>query len=521
MFHSRLYFIQLVYLLVFTGPFVFLILKSFFATSLEDIESWNFIVNTTLPSLITNTGSLIIITTTLSLLIGFYQGILTTLSNIPFKKYLHILFILPLAYPLYVISYIYVGMFEYGGDIATFLRENFLIDLNHYFSIKSIFAIALIFSLVLSPYCYLFFRSFLLRIDQKTIWSARSLGLSPVKVLTNLIIPQAKPWIFGAGILVILEVLCDFGGVSIFNFETFTVAIYQAWIDLFSINTAIKLSIIPIIFALLLYYIDQRINAHQLKRENRKEVVLFKFTKMETILTYLILVALFSLSLFIPLSVLFYWVSQSLTLDTFFNLSSYIMDTFLLGLLGSLMTGLFALIYLGWERFQPHCFKLCHFFKLGYAIPGVVVAIALMSLLSSLEINYFGIYALIAVSFALAIRFFAPIYNLQDKSYQLINHKVDWSSRSLGVGKLATFLKIHIPLLKPAILSSFLLCFLEIIKEMPITLILRPHGIDTLATKIYGLTSEGEWEQTAIYALTLFLFGALSLFITSRQNNHP
>ena len=503
-------------MVLFTGPFFFIVIN-FFQNSQAESDHWNFILTETLPSLISNTFILIFSCVLLTLFFGFAQAVLTTFTNLKFKKYLHLLFIIPLAYPLYVISYIYVGMFEYGGEIATFFREVFNINILSLFNIKHPFSIALIFSFVLSPYSYLFFRSFLKRINYKQIWCARSLGKTPFQTLLSVIIPQARPWIIAVSILISLEVLCDFGGVSIFNYETFTVAIYEAWMGLFSLNSAIKLSLLPLLLALIFFGLNQLVPIHNFKVDSINSYILFSPNKAQKSLIYSSIFIYLFFSLILPISVLIFWFISNFSIYALTAAAPYLFDTLILGFSAGIILSLLSLIYLSKERLSSRFKPITSFLKIGYALPGTIIAIALMNILSYFNMNYFGAIAYIILILGLNIRFFAPVYDLLNHSYESIGIKNDWASRSLGASKSKTFFKVHLPLLRPALISSFLLGFLEIIKEMPITMILRPHNINTLSTKIYELTSEGEWEQTSIFALTLFVFGVLSLYSVSKK----
>jgi iron(III) transport system permease protein len=505
-------------MVLFAGPFLFIFLNSFLSTTKEESETWNFILENTLPSLISNTFLLIFLCVMFTLVFGVLQATLTTLTNIRFRKLFHFSFIIPLAYPLYVISYIYVGMFEYGGDISTYFRNTYSLNLNQFIDIKSPLSIAIIFSMVLTPYSYLFFRNFLKRINKKQIWCARSLGLGPFETLLKVILPQAKSWMIAVSILISLEVLCDFGGVSIFNYETFTVAIYEAWMGLFSLNSAIKLSFIPLFLALIFFTLNQKLTIKYDKLEASKPFSLFHPNYVQTYLIVSIITFYTLFSLVLPLAVLLYWLAQTITVDFFLFTLPYLWDSLLLGTVSGLFIAFISLFYLYKDRFIGGVKSMTNFLKLGYALPGTIVAISLMGILSIFNINYFGPIAYFILVLALAIRFFAPVFDLQNNSYKMINKKIDWASTSLGASRLKTFWKVHFPILRPAIVSSFLLGFLEIIKEMPITMILRPHNVNTLSTKIYELTSEGEWEQTSLFALCLFVFGSLSLYSVIKKD---
>lgn len=504
-------------LALLVGPFVFLILYSFLTSSMDDQESWQFIIKETLPGLIGNTGILIAFTLIFSLIFGISQAVLIELTSLKRKKLFHILFILPLVFPLYIISYIYVGAFEYSGAMPTLIRGAWGLDITQVLNIKSSLAIALIFSFVLSPYVYLFMKSFLMRIDHKLIWTSRSMGKKPNEILKTLIIPQSKPWIFSAGIFVTLEVLCDFGGVSIFNYETFSTAIYESWVSLYSFKTAVKISILPLVLATVLFISNYQMKKKMINRESLGDITLFQLNSKKSFLINVILMIYILFSLAFPVAQLIIWSWEEFTLEKVLGTWSYLQDTLTIGIVAAIFIALITLCsnFLARFSFNKKENFFSNFLKLGYALPGTIVGIGLMAFTSILGINFFGPIAFIALIIGLLMRFYSVSFDMQHKSYELITKKVDWASSSLGKNNLQSFFKVHLPLMKPALFSSMLLCFLEVVKEMPVTLILRPHGFDTLATKIYELTSEGEWERSSLFALILIIFGSVPVMLDS------
>lgn len=505
-------------LLVFLfGPLAFMIFRANVDFSSSDQESWSFIITQTIPSLLSNTFWLILWTNLFTLVFGLIQSILVTLSDIPFKKALNFLFTLPLAFPLYVISFLYLGLFEFSGEFSTFLREVMGVNLNKVINVKSAPVIGFIFSLVLTPYSFLFLKSAMLRFDKKLIWSGRILGRTPLQVFGSLIMPSLKKWIFAVVILITSEVVCDFGGVSIFNFETFSVAIYEAWIGLFSLNSAIKLSLMPIAFILILYILNARLHLQKGHLKGHATVELFKIDGFTSILVWTLIIIFSVFSLGIPLGTLIFWAVRSIGDESFELFFGYLKGSFLLSFLSAMILTTVAFIYVAVKRF----FKTNEFseslLKVGYALPGTIVGIAIVGFFSIFNMNYFGVYAWGALILALVIRFFAPSIEILDKAYLTINQKLDCASRSLGIGRLKTVSQVHLPLLKPTLISAFFLIFTEVLKEMPITLILRPHGLDTLSTKIYELTSEGEWYRASVYALVMVLFCLASLIMMNRS----
>ena len=215
------------------GPIFFLTFKAL-SLSQEDGETWFFILSHLLPGVALNTLSLLVLVVVGTLLLGVFQAFVVIYTNLPWKQLFHGLFILPLSFPLYVMAFIYVGMFEFHTLI----------------NVKSVWGVAFVFIITLSPYVYLLARNAFQSAGLKIIIPCRSLGYSPIKTFFKGVIPYSRPWLFTGGSLVAMETLADFGGVGVFNYDTLTTAIYSAWTSLFSLSTAARLSLILMAIAL-------------------------------------------------------------------------------------------------------------------------------------------------------------------------------------------------------------------------------------------------------------------------------
>ncbi len=469
--------------------------------------------------LLGDTFSLAFLTVGFTSVIGFSQAYLICFSNIYFKKGLHLLFILPLIFPLYVLGFVYVGSLEYSGAIPSFFRESFGINILSLINIKSVWGVAFVFSLALTPYIYLYLRSAFRAMDAKLFLSARSLGKLPSELVKHIILPQATPWLFSGAVLVFLEVLCDFGGVSVFNYETFSTAIYHAWISLFSINTAVRLSLFPALVALVLYLINQyKFKVRVGKAKRYEETILFDLTGTTKALVISIVGIYVFLSVIFPALQLVLWSLEAINIELDKSYFLLIAETLGIGaLVAFLITGIsLAFLFLERHRFGKKEISFLPVTKLGYALPGSIIAISIMAFFANAKVSYTGLFAFFALFLAYLIKFYSVPSELMRRGISGISKKMDWSSQSLGKSAVFTFTKVQLPLLRPVIFSSFVMVLIEVFKEMPITLILRPFGVNTLATRIYELTSEGEWERASLSAVFLLLLGGISLYISEK-----
>lgn len=504
------------------GPILFILGQSFLSGSLSDQETWTYIIDSMLFELTKDTLSLAFLTVLFSSVIGFAQAYLISFSRIPNKGALHLLFVMPLIFPLYVLGFVFVGSLEYSGLVPTFLRNSFGFNILNFINIKSVWGVAFVFSLALSPYIYLYLKSCFGAMDKKLFLSARSLGKTPNQIARTIVFPQAVPWLFSGAILVCLEVLCDFGGVSVFNYDTFSTAIYHAWISLFSINTAVRLSLFPTFFALILYLISQyKFRVKEGESKLQENIILLELKGMTKKIVYFLVFIYALISVVFPVLQLLFWSTESFSIELDSDYFLLIGETLLIGSIVALSINLIALLFLYFQRFKFSEVdnSLFPITKLGYAIPGSIVAISMMAFFSTLEISYSGLFAFFALFLAYLIKFYSVPSELMRRGMSSISKKMDWSSFSLGKNSSSTFLNIQLPLLRPVLLSSFVLVLIEVFKEMPITLILRPFGVNTLATRVYELTSEGEWERASISALFLIALGALSLYISEKVIN--
>ncbi|MDC1174663.1 iron ABC transporter permease [Bacteriovoracaceae bacterium] len=489
---------------------------------LSDQETWTFILDSMLWDLTKNTLSLAFLTVLFSSLIGFGQAYLISFSSLSKKWVLHLLFVMPLIFPLYIIGFVYVGSLEYSGVIPSLIRENFGFNILNFINIKSVWGVAFVFSLALSPYIYLYLKSCFGGIDKKLFLSARSLGKTPRQITRTIVLPQALPWLFSGAILVCLEVICDFGGVSVFNYETFSTAIYHAWISLFSINTAVRLSLFPTLFALILYMISQyKFRVREGKSKVQESIVLLNLKGISKKFVFLLIFFYTLVAVIFPVSQLLIWSMHAIGIELDSDYLLLIVQTLFIGSAVAFLINSIGLVFLYLQRyrFSSREKSILPITKLGYAIPGSIVAISIMAFFSIFEVSYSGYFAFFALLLAYLIKFYSVSSELMMRGMSSISKKMDWSSLSLGKSSSFTFFKIQLPILRPVLFSSFVLVLIEVFKEMPITLILRPFGVNTLATRVYELTSEGEWERASISALFLILLGAVSLYISEKVIN--
>ena len=502
-------------------PFVALIIRAIFGYD-PDPSVWTHAINNVVPEVITNTFTLSILTLVFSLTLGVTSAWLYSFTNFKFKKALHLISIIPLIYPLYVLAFIYVGLFEYSGPIMTFFRESLGINLQNIVNIKSLPGVAFVFSLGLHPYVYLLTRQAFDSQGDHLFKVSRSLGLTKFQSFFKVSIPMARPWIFGSMAIILMETMADFGGVSVFNVDTFTTAIYESWTGMFSITTATKLSALLIFVALFVLGIESKLTDKQRYNvvEKHSKEPPFKLNSKKQMVALLWLLFLLLFTFIIPFTQLLFWCKDSIDLGSIGANFPYLLNTLKIAFITALLAVIIAtLVTAGsklidsknWDNFSRAT-------TLGYAIPGSIIAVAVFSLFSTIK-RLFGdsidqnTFLYIVLVIGLLTRFLSLSYKNMSSSFKGISKGLDRAAISMGANPREILRKVYLPLLRGGIISAFLMVFIEVMKEMPMTLMLRPFGQDTLSVKIYEFTSEGDWERAAIPSLFIVFAGIISVVL--------
>jgi iron(III) transport system permease protein len=499
-------------------------------------QHWDHLVEHLLPSLLWQTFALLVGVCGLTLLIGVSLAWLCSQYRFPGVRALRRGLILPFAIPAYVSAFVFVGMMDYSGPVRTFLRQVFGGD-GLVPEVRSLPGGILILALALFPYVYVFSFDAFSTQGRSALEASRSLGASPFTSFYRLAVPYARPWIAGALCLVALEVLNDFGTVSIVGVNTFTTAIYKVWFGFFSPETAAQLSSFLVTLAFLIYYTEQGTRRRHQYTSNHpnRPVETYRLRGWKAFLASAYAWFIFGLAFIIPVLQLVIWVletsSEVFTAETLGLLTRSVV----LGGSAATLACVFAGIVCLAKRYLPipSLLRSQQFAQLGYGIPGSVMAIGIYLVIVKIDhalvdaLEKFFAYSgplilsgtILTMVLALGIRFLAVASGSVDAGLARISQRLDEAGRLYGVYGWKQFALIHWPLLKKSFASGFLLVFVDVIKEMPLTLMTRPFGWDSLSVRIYGLTSEGEWARAALPALLLVVIGTLPLFLFQQKRS--
>lgn len=514
------------------SPIVALLL-SFFQPQ-PDI--WKHIIETQLFELISNTALLAIGVLSLTFILGVSLAWITSVCDYPGRKVFAWLLLLPLAVPTYVMAFVFLGLFDYSGPVQTFLRT-LTHDGKLYFpDIRSTTGVIVVMSLAFYPYVYLLARSAFKTQGKRALEAAQSLGLNRFQAFFKIALPMARPWIVGGLMLVFMETLADFGAVSIFNYNTFTTAIYKAWYGLFSLPAAAQLSSILVFIAMVVLVIEQKMRSRmrfsQAGRSNAEaELIYLTGWKRWGAFTFSLIILL--AGFIVPVGQLLYWVLEIYSEEINSRYLGFLFNTITFAFTATFIVAVVALLIAYAQRYRKDVLiqVAAKASTMGYALPGTVLAVGIVIVTSGVDnlihsgFSFFGVEmkpffqgSFIIVIAAYLVRFMASGFNPIESAMHRITPSLDEAALSMNVKGFELLRRIHIPILKQGLITACLLVFVDVMKEMPITLMTRPFGWDTLAVKIYELTSEGEWKRAALPAITLILSGMIPVFFLSRQS---
>lgn len=499
-------------------------------------DIWKHFRETLLNRLILNTLILVTGVSTGTLLLGISLAWLTGACNFPGRKIFSWALLLPLAMPTYVLAFVFLGILDYSGPVQSQFRE--LFGREAWFpDIRSAYGVILVMSLALYPYVYLLARNAFRTQGKRALEAAQSLGCSPTGGFFRVVIPMARPWIAGGSTLVLMEALADFGAVSIFNFDTFTTAIYKAWFGFFSLPAAAQLSSLLVAMVFILIALEQRLRKRMRFTQSRitpqSERIQLTGVRRWLATGYCLLVL--GIAFLLPAGQLLTWSLEIFHEEFDGRYLGLLSHSLILGLLSAILIAMTALLlaYAGRRHQDRLTHGLIRTATLGYALPGTVLAVGifiplawldnqLMSLARSLfniETSQLLQGTILIMITAYMIRFMAAGYKSIDSAMHRVTTNIDEASRLMGLRGVKLLYKVHLPMLRGGIFTALTLAFVDVMKEMPITLMTRPFGWDTLAVKIFELTSEGEWERAALPALALLLSGLLPIVLLMRQTD--
>lgn len=478
---------------------------------------------------ITNSLILIVGVSIFTLVAGSVSAWLVTAYEFPGRGFFEWSLALPLAVPCYVAGYAYSFLLDFNTPLLLFVRKYFGLEFQKFVDTSFVY-ILIIFVLgsTLYPYVYLYARSSFARCSKVYLENSRILGAGHFRTFFKIILPISRPVLFTGTTLVIMEVLNDYGTVQFFNIPTLSSGIFRMWYDHENINLAMKFSFFVMIFILGFIYLEYYIRRKKKYWASAKEsgpINRYKISKFKSYIVSFLCFMPFLFGFILPIIILAHWSYQSINANFDFKVIYLTLKTIGITLIFTGIILFITLIISYTGRIHKSIFTstLTKLSLLGYALPGVIIAVGVMYFVGKLD-DYladikFGTYNLFlsssyfALVYAYFVRFFGVAFNPIDSNLKQINIALDESAKTLGRKPFYIFFTIHIPLLKIPILAALTLLFMDLIKELPITYALHPANYETLAIHTFELAQSGRIPECAIPALILIFIGVICTLI--------
>lgn len=499
-----------------------------------DPDTWAHLLEHVLTEVLLNTLWLLLGVAMITAIIGSSLAWLTAATEFPGRGFFSWALMLPIAVPGYVMAFVVIGLLDFSGPLQSALRALF----GPGFALPSIRGrggVIAVMSLVLYPYVYLVARNAFLTQGARALEVGQSLGLNRTRGFLKIALPMARPWIAGGVMLVIMETLADFGTVAVFNYNTFTTAIYESWFSLFSLQAALQLSSVLLLLVLLAVLLERylRAGARYAQRGSQSAPrICLKGWKKWAASGYASIVML--LAFVLPVTQMLIWSVRNFTRDFNARYFEFVGHSLLLASIGALLITSVALLLAYSLRNAPGPLTSAsaRLATLGYALPGTVLAVGIFVPLAGLSrLLQSGLDAVLGAAapavllqatlatmlLAYLVRFLAVAYTPVDSNMQRVTRNMDDASRSLGVSGRKMLSRVHLPMLRGGLLTAMTLVFVDIMKEMPITLMTRPFGWDTLAVRVFEMTTEGHWERAALPALAIVVAGLVPIMLLVRR----
>lgn len=470
-----------------------------------------------------------------ALLLGTSLAWLIVFFRFPGRNLLQWLLLLPMAMPAYIIAYSYTGLLDFAGPVQSLLRDSFGWRYGDYYfpQIRSLGGAILLLSLVLYPYVYLLARSAFASQSERLAEASLSLGLSRRQHFFRVTLPMARPALITGTALAMMEAFADYGTVQYFGVPTLTTGIFRTWFGMGQQQGAAQLSALLCTLVLALIYLElaSRRQLHfYYSGQAHTEIKSRQVQGLKGVLLLLLALLPLLLGFIIPaaqLAMLADW--PALFSRDYLQL---LWHSFSLAFSAAVLVVLLAIWLCYGLRLNRHWLVqlFIRLSAMGYAIPGTVIAIGVMLPLAFVDNQldlfaeqYFGIRTgllfsgtVLALLLAYAVRFLAVALQGIEAGLGQIKPSMDQAARSLGLRPLQVLWRVHVPLLRPAVLTALLLVFVDVLKELPATLLLRPFNFNTLAVKSYELASDERLADAALPALTIVLVGLGPVLLLSR-----
>ncbi|MDR6771024.1 iron ABC transporter permease [Azospirillum sp. BE72] len=492
-------------------------------------DLWGHMARTVLPGYILNTLILLGIVGVVTLVTGVACAWAVTMHDFRGRGVLQWLLLLPLAMPAYVLAYTYTDFLQFAGPLQSFLRATFGWRRGDYWfpEIHTAWGAGLVLSSVLYPYVYVLTRAAFLEQSVCVLEASRTLGCTQFGAFRRVALPLARPALVAGVGYALMETLADFGAVRYFGIDTFTVGIYRTWFALGDPSAAAQLAAVLLLVVLALVGLERlsrgKMRFHQTTGRYRA-LPAPRLSPRGTVVAWIVCLTPILFGFLLPGAVLIRMILRGGTELTLARFTDLTVNTFILGASGAALVVAVALLVIHGVRHDRSGLATgaARLASLGYATPGTVIAVGIL-ITVGLTRDWTGwpvgaiLGATIAgILYGYLIRFFVVAYGPLESGFAKIGPNLEGAARSLGHTPLQVLRRVHLPLLRPSLLSAAMLVFVDITKELPATMILRPFNFDTLAIEAFRMASTERLDDAALPALVIVLVGLAPVIYLSR-----
>ncbi len=502
-------------------------------------EVWAQLWSTILPEMIRNTLVLMLGVGVITFALGSGLAWLVTAYRFPGSRVFDWALILPLAMPTYVMGFVYMATFDFAGPVQTTLRNWFgsgLVLPN----IRSGGGAIMVMGLTLYPYVYFLARAAFREQSSSTFDAARAMGYSRFQTFFKLVLPLARPSLVAGVTLALLEAMTDFATVRFFNFRTMSEGVVHVWQGMMNRDAAIELSAVFLLFALAVVIVERvlrgRSRYYQSGRRSR-QIARVELAGWRRWTATIVCTAIFVAAFALPAVRLILWTLGDLTqpatasaLRTVY--AAYVLRTLALATTAAFVAVLLALVLAQGARFSRGSVGRAtrRLATMGYALPGAVAAAgalitvaAIDRIVAGVSQTLFGVSpgllltgSIAGLVYAYVVRFMAVAYNSVESSMDKVTPHMEMAAQTLGASPARIMWRVHLPLVKVGMAAGAALVFVDVMKELPATILLAPFGMETLAMWTYLLAAESLWESAALPSLTIVLVGLIPVMLLMR-----
>jgi len=504
-------------------------------------EAWAHLASTVLPDYALNSAVLVVLVAAGTTVVGVACAWVVANCEFPGRRGLEWALALPLAMPAYVIAYAYTDALQFAGPVQSALRASFGWAAGDYWfpEIRSLPGAAAMFVAVLYPYVYLLARVAFLDQSNSLAEAGRTLGLRPWQAFFRVSLPLARPAVAAGAALACMETLADFGTVSYFGVQTFTTGIFRAWLSMGEPVAAAKLSVILLAFVVLLLGVERlarrRARFHDSPSPRRRARLALSPRAAAAALA--VCIVPLAIGFAIPAAILVRLAMKGGDGQFGARFATLAANSFLVASVTAAIAVALAVVMAYGARISrsPTAAAMNRVAALGYAVPGAVIAVGVLipaakldNLLADAVEATFGVSiglvltgSLVALVYAYLIRFLAVALQTVEAGLSRITPAMEDAARSLGLGPGETLARVHLPMMRTSLVTAALLVFVDVMKELPATFVMRPFNFDTLAVQAYNLASDERLAEASTASLAIVAVGLLPLIVAARRMVRP